>query len=224
MENGTTTAPMRAAASIADDERRAVRVEQSDVSALAGAEGDQAAGQLRRPAVGLGVTEAFGVATRSGCSPRDAACSRSNVADGGLQACSTASAKNRRDGAQVGLARWRSGDLLDDRDIGGNFVARQPCSQEVHERRQRRRSSSRSSTIATGVSPRRSSGRPTTAAPCTAGMAFQRGAHIVGHHLEPAADDRLVGAAEDPEESVGVDAGHVGGADPVRRRARADPV
>ena len=45
-----------------DDERRTVGVEQSDMSALSGAEGDQTAGQLRRPAVGLCVAEALGVA------------------------------------------------------------------------------------------------------------------------------------------------------------------
>ena len=58
------------------------------------------------------------------------------------------------------------------------------------------------------------SGRPTTAAPRTRGMPLERGAHVVGQHLEAAADDRLVGAAEDPEEAVGVDAREVGGADP----------
>ena len=46
----------------ADDERRAVRVQQSDMGALAGAEGDEPAGQLRRATVGLGVTDAFAVA------------------------------------------------------------------------------------------------------------------------------------------------------------------
>ena len=51
-------------------------------------------------------------------------------------------------------------------------------------------------------------------------MAFQRGAHIVGHHLEAAADDRLVGASQDPQEAVFVDAGHVGRAHPVRRRSQ----
>ena len=33
--------------------------------------------------------------------------------------------------------------------------------------------------------------------------------------LEPAAQDRLVGAPEDPEEAVVVEAGEVGGADPL---------
>ena len=46
----------------ADDERRAVGVEQPDVGALARAERDQTAGQSRRPAVGLRVAEALGVA------------------------------------------------------------------------------------------------------------------------------------------------------------------
>ena len=45
-------------------------------------------------------------------------------------------------------------------------------------------------------------------------MPLERGPHVVGLHLEAAADDGLVGAAEDPEEAVGVDAGEVGGADP----------
>ena len=46
------------------------------------------------------------------------------------------------------------------------------------------------------------------------GVALERGPHVVGPHLEAAADDRLVGPAEDPQEAVGVDAGEVGGADP----------
>ena len=49
--------------------------------------------------------------------------------------------------------------------------------------------------------------RPTTAAPRHRGMAFERGAHVVGLHLEAAADDGLVGAAHDPEEAVGVERG-----------------
>ncbi len=49
-------------------------------------------------------------------------------------------------------------------------------------------------------------------------MAFQCGAHIVGHDLESATDDGLIGPSENPHESVGVDAGQVGGADPGRRR------
>ena len=46
--NGTTTAPIRAAASIADHEVRAVGIEQADVGALAGTQRDEAAGQSRR--------------------------------------------------------------------------------------------------------------------------------------------------------------------------------
>ena len=46
-------------------------------------------------------------------------------------------------------------------------------------------------------------------------VALERGAHVLGAHLEPAADDRLVGAAEDPEEAVGVDAGEVRRAHPA---------
>ncbi len=45
-----------------DDQVRPVRVEQADVSAFACAESDQAAGELGRAAVGIGVAEAVGVA------------------------------------------------------------------------------------------------------------------------------------------------------------------
>ena len=80
------------------------------------------------------------------------------------------SPKKRPDRAQIGLARRCSRDGVDDRDLGGNLVARQPGPQDTRPARRRRRiAASRSSTIATGVSPRRSSGRPTTAAPATAG-------------------------------------------------------
>ena len=47
------------------------------------------------------------------------------------------------------------------------------------------------------------------------GVPLERGPHVVGQHLEAAADDRLVGPTEDPEEPVVVDAGQVGGADPA---------
>ena len=73
----------------------------------------------------------------------------------------------------------------------------------------------RRSTAATGTAPRRSSLTPTTAASATRGIAFERGAHVVGLHLVPAADDGLVGAPDDPDEAVGVDPGEVGGAHPL---------
>ena len=60
--NGTTTDPIRAAASIRDHEVRAIRVEQTDVRALAGAECDQAAGEFSRPAICFGVAEPVAVA------------------------------------------------------------------------------------------------------------------------------------------------------------------
>ena len=46
----------------ADDERLTVGVEQPDMSTLSRAEGDQTAGQLRRPPIGFRVAEALGVA------------------------------------------------------------------------------------------------------------------------------------------------------------------
>ena len=46
----------------ADDKRDAVGVKQSDVAALAGAERDEPASQLRGATVGFGVADAFGVA------------------------------------------------------------------------------------------------------------------------------------------------------------------
>lgn len=46
----------------ADDERHTVRVEQPDMGTLAGAERDQAAGQLCRTTVGLRVADALTVA------------------------------------------------------------------------------------------------------------------------------------------------------------------
>ena len=77
------------------------------------------------------------------------------------------------------------------------------------------RDPARSSTAATGTAPSRASATADDRRAAHAGMALERGAHVVGPHLEAAADDRLVGAAEDPQEAVGVDAGQVGGADPV---------
>ncbi len=44
---------------------------------------------------------------------------------------------------------------------------------------------------------------------------LEHGLDVVGVHLEPAADDRLVAAADDEQEAVGVDAGQVGRAHPV---------
>ena len=46
-------------------------------------------------------------------------------------------------------------------------------------------------------------------------VALEDSADGVGDHLEAAADDGLVGPAEDPDEAVVVDAGEVGGADPA---------
>ena len=45
-------------------------------------------------------------------------------------------------------------------------------------------------------------------------MPFEGRAHVVGMDLEAAADDDAVGATDDPEEAVGVDARQIGGADP----------
>ena len=73
--NGTTTAPMRAAASMRDHERRAVGVQQPDVGALARAEGDEPAGQLRRTALGVGVAEPVGVADQQRVFAALSACS-----------------------------------------------------------------------------------------------------------------------------------------------------
>jgi hypothetical protein len=50
-------------------------------------------------------------------------------------------------------------------------------------------------------------------------MAFERRAYVVRHHLETAADDGLVGAAQDPQEAVCVDSGHVGGLHPLGGRS-----
>jgi hypothetical protein len=47
-------------------------------------------------------------------------------------------------------------------------------------------------------------------------MPLEGRAHVVGMDLEAAADDDAVGAPEDPEEAVAVDARQVGGADPRR--------
>src|SRR5690242_12901203 len=51
-------------------------------------------------------------------------------------------------------------------------------------------------------------------------MALQRAADVVGHHLEAAADDGLIGTSEDPEKPVTVDARYVGGAHPVCGRSK----
>ncbi len=82
----------------ADDERRTVRVEQPDVSALSRAEGDQTAGQLRRAAVGLGVAEALGVAhqQRVLCAGRGPAAAVLRRRSAIHLACSTGWLKNSR--------------------------------------------------------------------------------------------------------------------------------
>ncbi len=211
VENGTTTAPIRAAASIATTKSGAVRVQQPDVGALAGAESDQAARQLRRPAVGLGVAEAVGVADqqrviaprslpavavrRRRCTALTAA-KRTGRSD---RACRTASGGSRR----RSRSRWESRSAP--AGLAGTRAARR-----------RRRTGlaqldHRDGHLAEALVGSADHGR----AP-HGGMALQRGAHVVGQHLEAAADDRLVGAAEDPQEAVGVDAGQVGGAHPVR--------
>ena len=130
-----------------------------------------------------------------------------------------------RDGGEVDLARVGAGQLVDDAELGRQLVA--------GERRWPRRASSssgvtrrrRAAARRRPPAPRRAGGRrrPTTAAPRTAGCALERGADVVGPHLEAAADDGLVGPAEDPQEAVGVDAGQVGGAHPAGRRPAGRP-
>ena len=52
------------------------------------------------------------------------------------------------------------------------------------------------------------------------GVALQGGAHIVRVDFETAPNYRLVGPADDPQEPVGVQPGHVSGPDPRRIRAQ----
>ena len=126
-------------------------------------------------------------------------------------------AEEAPDSPQIGLTGRRPGDLFDDREVGGNLIACQPRSQVFEECRHLHRLAQfhhgdgglAESVIVSaddGSAPHRR-------------MALQRGAHVVGHYLEAAADDRLIGAAKDPEEVVGVDARHVGGAHPVGARS-----
>ena len=173
------------------------------------------AGRRRRPA--------------ADASPRDAALARITRTTVGRSAAwrpgdGRGSAKCAPHRAQIGLARRCPRDGVDDRDVGGNLVARQPGSQV------RRASSSRPRwRVAAQFDHRHGRLAEAVVRPPDhgraqyGGVALQRGAHVVGHHLEAAADDRLVGAAEDPQEAVGVDAGQVGGADPVDVRGRAGP-
>ncbi len=171
-----------------------------------------------RTAIGLGVAETFGVAHQQRVLAPGLRLSPQHLGDGACQACSTAPLKNRRTALRSGLAGGSSRDLLDDRDVGGNLVARQPRSQVVHERRDldglaqfHHGDRCLAEAVIGAADDRRAVHRR---------VALQRGAHIVGHHLEPAADDRLIGAPQDPQESVRVDARHVGGAHPVRGRSQ----
>jgi hypothetical protein len=59
-----------------------IRHDQTDPSPLSRAEGDQTAGQLRRPAVGLRVAEAFGVAHQQRVLSSGAGLLPQNFADG----------------------------------------------------------------------------------------------------------------------------------------------
>ena len=212
-----------------DDEVGTVGVQQSDVGALAGAQGDQAARHDRRTAFGFGVADPFGVADQKRVIAPAASLGAQYLADGdrftrhgGLH-CGGASMKCRRIAPRSGLPDGVRGMLVDDRDLGGNLVARQSFPQILDE--------------CGGVRglrcPQFDHGDRRLAEPFVAspddrgagygGVAFQGAAYVVGHDFEPAADDRLVGPADDPQEPVGVDARHVGGADPVRRTAPAAP-
>src|SRR5262249_50793003 len=153
--------------------------------------------------------------TSSGCSPRARAWRRRiapTVSDS--VGMFDGMAEELADRTEVGLTGGRSGDLVDDRDVGGNLIARQPRSQVLDERwsidgraQFRNRAGCRAEPVVRSAHYRR---------PSHCGMALQRGAYVVRYHLEAAADDRLIGAAQDPEESVNVDARHVGGPHPLR--------
>ena len=125
-----------------DDELRAVGVEQPHVGALAGAKGDQPTGKLRRPAVGLGVADAVCVADEKRVVPARAGLMPQDLGDRGdhrAWSLSTAdSFEEASDLAQVGFARRGTRDRADDRDLGGNLVASQSCSQVLHQRRRYR--------------------------------------------------------------------------------------
>ena len=120
---------------------------------------------------------------------------------------------------EIGLAGRSPGNLVDNRDVVGDFVARQPCAQELDERggvdgrsipQLHHRNGGLAEAVVGPANYRRASHR---------GMAFERRAYVVRHHLETAADDGLVGAAQDPQEAVCVDSGHVGGLHPLGGRS-----
>ena len=71
------------------------------------------------------------------------------------------------DRAQIGFAGRRARDRVDNGDVGGNLVAGQALPQMLDQLVGG--CGLRNSTMATGVSPSRSSERPITAAPATAG-------------------------------------------------------
>src|SRR6516162_11616102 len=66
-----------------DDEVGAVRVEQSHMGPLAAAPGNQAAGKLRRAAVGLGIADAVTVADQEGVVPARTGLVSQDLGDGG---------------------------------------------------------------------------------------------------------------------------------------------
>ena len=157
------------------------------MGALAGAERDQAAGQPRGATVGFGVGDALAVAHQQRMVAADATTARAGPGPASvLPGMLTGGGEMSSDRAHVGLARRCPGDGVDDRDLGGNLVAA-----PTGVRRNSTSSSGsadapvRNSTMATGVSPSRSSGRPTTAAPCTAGWLSSAARTSSGITLNP---------------------------------------
>src|SRR6516164_5632026 len=76
--------------------------------------------------------------TRSGWSPREPAWSRKISAtvgeSPGMVAVGGGFTEETPDCVEVGLTRRGSRDRVDDRDVGGDFVAGQPLSQILHQR------------------------------------------------------------------------------------------
>ncbi len=66
-----------------DDELGAIRVEQPHVRSLAGALGDQSAGELRRTAVGVGIADAVTVADQKRVAAARAGLVSQGIGDGG---------------------------------------------------------------------------------------------------------------------------------------------
>ena len=137
---------------------------------------------------------------------------------GQFAACASApvSANSARTAARSTLADAVRGSSSTMRICGGQLVARERAGRERGERVGRH---------GVGAGPQLDGRDRHRAEPPVGhadhgraahlGMTLERDAHVVGADLEAAADDRLVGAPEDPHEAVGVDAGEVGGADPL---------